>query len=294
MQIKQQFIDNLAKNAPKKRECLKKRNIAILKTFCATGMRVSELINLRIQELDFERNLIRCFGKGSKERLVPAGKSTMKYLKDYITNYKPFISKNDSEYIFINAAGSRITRQGCLYIVKDYAKKAGIGKNVTPHIIRHSFATTLLRRGAGIRAVQIILGHSDVSTTEIYTHLDQEILREVYDKYHPRAKDTVGEHRMMGIERCICGRQLSKSVGKCLTYKFKAGEKDSLACIDGSIMKFKIASLSPNQARRTKSRRRELILEGLIIDQGIQFYLCSQSCMMRLKNLLSWRRLETL
>jgi integrase/recombinase XerD len=169
---------------------LGKRDKAILEILYATGLRVTELIDLKITNINLEAGYIRTIGKGSKERIIPMGTKAMDSLKMYLTNGRPSLLKKGSDaggsYIFLNSRGRSMTRQGLWKIIKKYALKAGIAKTVTPHTVRHSFATHLLEGGADLRSVQIMLGHSDISTTQIYTHVARKRLKEIHEKYHPR------------------------------------------------------------------------------------------------------------
>lgn len=172
--------------------CSKKlelRDKAMFELLYSSGLRVSELTNLKLRNIDFDENLIRFVGKGNKERITPIGKVSMYFLKKYLetTRYKiEGESKND--YVFLNKYGNKISRQGFWKILKKYAKKINLNKNLHPHIFRHSFATHMLKRGADLRTVQELLGHSDISTTEIYTNLDKEHIKNTYFKYHPFEK----------------------------------------------------------------------------------------------------------
>jgi integrase/recombinase XerD len=166
---------------------LGKRDKALLEILYATGLRVSELIGLKITNINLEGGYIRTVGKGSKERIVPMGTKAIDALREYLTNGRPsFQRKVTSPYLFVNNKGGPLTRQGLWKILKKYALKAGITKTVTPHTLRHSFATHLLEGGADLRSVQVMLGHADISTTQIYTHVARERLKEVHEKYHPR------------------------------------------------------------------------------------------------------------
>jgi len=166
---------------------LGKRDKAILELLYATGLRVTELISLKMIDINLEVGFIRTIGKGSKERIIPMGTKAMDSLKEYLTDSRPsFPKKEEFSYIFLNSRGRPMTRQGLWKIIKSYALKAGITKTVTPHTIRHSFATHLLEGGADLRSIQIMLGHSDISTTQIYTHIARERLKEIHERYHPR------------------------------------------------------------------------------------------------------------
>jgi integrase/recombinase XerD len=163
------------------------RDRAILEILYATGARISELVSLKTDDLFPEVELVRFFGKGSKERLVPAGKSCWKQMNRYLSESRPLLLRGRrSGFLFLNRFGGRFTRMALFNIVKKYASLAKVGKNVHPHTFRHTFATHLLEGGADLRAVQEMLGHKDISTTEIYTHLDREYLKEVHRTFHPR------------------------------------------------------------------------------------------------------------
>lgn len=164
------------------------RDSAMLEILYASGVRVSELVNLTLTSLNQNHGYLVVFGKGSKERLTPIGQPALKKVKDYLSLSRPNLIKDRiSEYIFITRHGSKFTRQGFWKIVKNYAAKAGIQKNISPHTIRHSFATHLLENGADLRSIQMLLGHSDISTTQIYTHIDSKRLKEIHRKFHPRS-----------------------------------------------------------------------------------------------------------
>lgn len=163
------------------------RNKAMLELLYATGIRVSELINLKFNNIDLENNFIRIMGKGSKERISPFNETAKKYLVIYLTEHRNKLLKNkDSEFLFINNHGSQITRQGFFKNLKKIAQEQGLKKEISPHTLRHSYATHMLANGADLRVIQELLGHSDISTTEIYTHLVNEHLKNEYNK-HPRA-----------------------------------------------------------------------------------------------------------
>lgn len=167
------------------------RNKAMLELLYGTGLRISELINLKINDIDIHNCFIRVFGKGKKERIVPISDIVIKYLEIYLNEYRNLILKNKiSDYLFISNAGTNISRQGFFKILKQECKKSGIEKNVSPHVLRHSFATHLLKHGADLRVIQELLGHEDISTTQIYAHLVNEKLKDDY-KNHPR--NTIGE-----------------------------------------------------------------------------------------------------
>lgn len=166
-----------------------KRDIALLELLYGTGMRVSELIGLNMDDVHLSMGFVRVFGKGSKERIIPLGGGAVKACTSYLKDARPtFVAnKNAADAFFVNMRGTRLTRQGCWKILKGYAVKAGIHTELTPHILRHSFATHLIENGADIRAVQEMLGHADISTTQIYTHVSKSRLKDVYVKFHPRA-----------------------------------------------------------------------------------------------------------
>ena len=164
------------------------RNKAMFELLYATGLRVSELVSLKFNDIDLNNDFVRVIGKGSKERIVPVSDLAIKWLSIYLNQYRPIILKNrDSEYLFISNALKSITRQGFFKIIKQEVKRAGINKDVSPHVLRHSFATHLLNHGADLRVIQELLGHSDISTTQIYTHLVNEKIKKDYEEYHPRS-----------------------------------------------------------------------------------------------------------
>lgn len=163
------------------------RNKAMLELMYSSGLRVSELINLELSDIDLNNNYVRCFGKGSKERIVPVGEYSSKYLSIYINEYRDSMKKGYyTEKIFLNNHGKEMTRQGFFKIIKKIAKDKDINKNITPHMLRHSFATHLLNNGADLRIIQEMLGHSSISTTQIYTNVTNDILKENYDLYKRR------------------------------------------------------------------------------------------------------------
>lgn len=164
------------------------RNKAMLELLYATGLRISELISLKFNQIDFDECIIRVMGKGKKERIVPMNNTAMEYLKLYLQEYRHFILKTKtSDYLFINKNGGAISRVGFFKILKQLCTDAGITKNVSPHTLRHSFATHLLNNGADLRIIQELLGHENLSTTEIYSHLGSKKLESDYQN-HPRAK----------------------------------------------------------------------------------------------------------
>lgn len=163
------------------------RDKAILETMYACGLRVSELINLKNSNVLENEEVVRVFGKGSKERVVPIAKSTLEWIKIYVTKSRVNISKPHSEdFLFLNWRGRRLSRMAIWDIINKYTKSAGIEKQIHPHILRHSFATHLLEGGADLRSIQEMLGHADISTTQIYTHVDITYLKQVHRQFHPR------------------------------------------------------------------------------------------------------------
>ena len=175
-------------NQPNTNDKLGLRDKAILEFFYACGVRISELLNLKISDLFFGEEMIRVFGKGSKERLIPIGESAVNWITKYLKNSRPLLMKKlkSENYVFLNSRGTKLSRMGVWKIVDRYVTEAGIKKEVHPHTFRHSFATHLLEGGADLRAVQEMLGHSDISTTQIYTHIDREYIKQVHKEYHPR------------------------------------------------------------------------------------------------------------
>lgn len=165
------------------------RNRAMLEMLYSSGLRVSELINLKMNQVYFDIGFLRVFGKGNKERLVPIGKSAIKYLKIYLEEIRCHmrISPGFENYVFLNRRGKGLSRVMIFTIIKDLVTIAGIKKKVSPHTFRHSFATHLVEGGADLRAVQEMLGHESITTTEIYTHLDREYLKQIIEEYHPRS-----------------------------------------------------------------------------------------------------------
>ena len=173
---------------PDTRDKLGLRDKAVLELFYACGTRVSELINIKISDLFFDEDVIRVFGKGSKERIVPIGSSAVKWINKYLKESRILLMKKtkSENYLFLNNRGTKLSRMGVWKIVDRYVKEAGIEKEVHPHTFRHSFATHLLEGGADLRAVQEMLGHADISTTQIYTHIDRDYIKQVHKEFHPR------------------------------------------------------------------------------------------------------------
>jgi len=164
------------------------RDRAMLEVLYATGLRVSELVSLKVSDINLEMGYIKCFGKGSKERIVPLGSMASKYVKHYLEHARKFLASSlHEDTLFLNHHGHRLTRQGFWKIIKKYAENINLENDITPHTLRHSFATHLLENGADLRSVQEMLGHADISTTQIYTHLTKNKIKEVYEKAHPRA-----------------------------------------------------------------------------------------------------------
>jgi integrase/recombinase XerD len=166
-----------------------KRDQGMLELLYASGLRVTELVSLDIDDVNLEQGSVRCYGKGAKERVIPIHQNAVDVIKVYLADGRPHISNQKSgPSLFLNRRGERLTRQGFWLILKGHAKRAGIEKKITPHTLRHSFATHLLRGGAPLRHVQELLGHASITTTQVYTHLTSEHVRSEYDKAHPRAR----------------------------------------------------------------------------------------------------------
>jgi integrase/recombinase XerD len=163
------------------------RDCAMLELFYASGLRVSELVALRLEDVNLETGIVLCMGKGSKERLIPVGGKALEAIDKYLGKARIKLVKGRAEgAIFISRLGKKMSRQSAWKVIKHYARKAGVKKNIKPHTMRHTFATHLLEHGADLRSVQEMLGHSDISTTQIYTHVDKERLRRVHKEFHPR------------------------------------------------------------------------------------------------------------
>ncbi|NLY80622.1 MAG: site-specific tyrosine recombinase XerD [Lysinibacillus sp.] len=175
--------------APDKSKAQGIRDVAMIELLYGTGMRISECIGLNLDDIHLTMGFVRIFGKGGKERIVPLGKSALEACENYLRNARYELQGKypKSEAFFINRRGKRLTRQGCWKLLKQHALAANIKKEMTPHTLRHSFATHLIENGADLRAVQEMLGHADISTTQIYTHISKTRLSEVYKQFHPRA-----------------------------------------------------------------------------------------------------------
>jgi len=172
------------------------RDRALLETLYGAGLRISELVSLDVDDVDLDGGSVRVTGKGSKERIVPLGRYAVRSIESYLRRSRPAMASGSSRgALFLNQRGGRLTRQGCTVIVRGAAKRAGIRRNVTPHVLRHSFATHLLEGGADVRVVQELLGHASVATTQIYTLVTKDHMREVYFTSHPRARRSVPKER---------------------------------------------------------------------------------------------------
>jgi integrase/recombinase XerD len=174
-------------NAPEVTNTNGFRDKTMLEVLYATGLRVSELVGLKFEQISFRQGVVRIIGKGDKERLVPVGEEAMSWLEAYmIQARKKLLGERQCDYLFVTNRGDGMTRQAFWHIIKRHAKKAGISKELSPHTLRHAFATHLLNHGADLRVVQLLLGHADLSTTQIYTHIARERLKELHSKFHPR------------------------------------------------------------------------------------------------------------
>ena len=174
-------------NAPNVKDLMGMRDRATLELMYATGMRVSELINLKMDDVNMDVGFVKCLGKGSKERIVPFGKKAKESIARYLDKgRKNFLKQKVSNFLFLTRLGRPMSRQTFWKIIKKYAREARIKKDITPHSLRHSFATHILERGADLRIVQELLGHSDISTTQIYTHVSKDRLKAIHKKFHPR------------------------------------------------------------------------------------------------------------
>jgi integrase/recombinase XerD len=159
----------------------------MLEVMYAAGLRVSELITLRMADIHLKDSFLLCRGKGGKERIVPMGKSAVEAVKKYLDDARPKLMREPVNVLFLTRRRDRFTRQGFWKLLRPYARQAGLSPKISPHVLRHSFATHLLERGADLRSVQLMLGHSQITTTQIYTHVSRERLRRIYDRFHPRA-----------------------------------------------------------------------------------------------------------
>ena len=178
-------VDRLLK-APDPSTPLGIRDKAMIELLYATGLRVSELVGLELHMLNLDVGYLICRGKGGKERLVPIGEAAVRWVKEYLSLARPSLAKDASDSLFYSNRGRAMTRQNFWYMIQRYAEEAGIRKHISPHVLRHSFATHLLAGGADLRSVQMMLGHSDISTTQIYTHVNSARLKEIHERFHPR------------------------------------------------------------------------------------------------------------
>jgi integrase/recombinase XerD len=184
--LTEEEVDSLLR-APNVAEPLGHRDRAMLELLYATGVRVSELINLKMSQMNLNQGVLRIIGKGDRERLIPLGDEAQDWLREFIDGPRvEILLERQSDYLFPTRRGDRMTRQAFWHIIKRYAKKAGVRKRLSPHTVRHAFATHLLNNGADLRVVQLLLGHSDVSTTQIYTHVARERLKDLHARHHPR------------------------------------------------------------------------------------------------------------
>jgi len=184
--LTEEEVDTLL-HGPNTDEPLGHRDRAMLELLYATGLRVSELINLKQSEVNFNQGVLRIVGKGDRERLIPLGEESQRWLRDFLDGPRmEILLERQTDYLFPTRRGDRMTRQAFWHIIKRYAQKADIDKKLSPHSLRHAFATHLLNRGADLRVVQLLLGHSDLSTTQIYTHVAQERMKDLHGQHHPR------------------------------------------------------------------------------------------------------------
>ena len=185
--LSEEDIDKLLDINPK--NAFEYRNKAMLELMYSSGLRVSELLNLNVNDIDFDLNIVRIFGKGSKERIMPINEIATSFLYDYINIYRNTLLKNKvNDILFLNSRGEKLSRQGFFKILKEIAREKGIKKELSPHTLRHSFATHLLNHGADLRSIQTMLGHENIETTQIYTHVSNNMVKEEYESVHPRSK----------------------------------------------------------------------------------------------------------
>ena len=185
--LSEEDVDKLLDIDPK--NAFEYRNKAMLELMYSSGLRVSELLNLNVNDIDFDLNIVRIFGKGSKERIMPINEIATSYLYEYINIYRKTLLKNKiNDILFLNSRGEKLSRQGFFKIIKEIAREKGINKELSPHTLRHSFATHLLNHGADLRSIQTMLGHENIETTQIYTHVSSNLIKENYDMAHPRSK----------------------------------------------------------------------------------------------------------
>lgn len=175
-------------NLPDNKKPFGQRDKAILELMYATGLRISEVIGLKFDNLYLEESFLRVVGKGNKERVVPFGEKAEQFIQEYLKTSRPKLLKHkQSDYLYLNRNGERLSRQGLWKIIKGYGRQLGISATLTPHTLRHSFATHLLEKGADLRSIQLMLGHASISTTEIYTYVAKQRVKKVYDQFHPRS-----------------------------------------------------------------------------------------------------------
>ena len=185
--LSEEDIDKLLDIDPK--NAFEYRNKAMLELMYSSGLRVSELLNLNVNDIDFDLNIVRIFGKGSKERIMPINEIATSYLYEYINIYRKTLLKNKvNDILFLNSRGESLSRQGFFKILKEIAREKEINKELSPHTLRHSFATHLLNHGADLRSIQTMLGHENIETTQIYTHVSNNMVKEEYENAHPRSR----------------------------------------------------------------------------------------------------------